>query len=162
LAIDDIISRCGQTNDCVIPAGDIRVQYAQPIINRLKKLYTDTLGFSEVDQQGLNEYLQNAVDEFSKLLGSEVVFGETTYSILGGTPYDYRLETSLTQLDAEREFTMQWRDDKSVVELVSRSGEEIDASVLLSYFYQASSPGESVIAKVESIHRLCSSVSGNL
>ncbi len=150
LAIDDIASRCEQTSECVIPAGVIRVRYTQPVVNRLIKLYTDTLGFPQTDQESQNEYLRDVIDQLSQLLDSDVVFGETFYLKLGGTPYNYRLKTSLTKFDAEHEFTVQWRDDRSVVDLVSRPLSEEVVSFALSYFYQAGSPGENVIAKVES------------
>ncbi|MFK7861445.1 MAG: hypothetical protein AB8B64_21695 [Granulosicoccus sp.] len=158
IAFDDIQTWCeNQAIDCIIPSDQIKVKLTQDVINRFIELVTDLLENLPPDYLP-DDLLQDMVavtnEQFTLLLNTEVVLGETHYSQLDGAPYDYSVQADLYREPASDElfatliwpenveFNARWHNDGNVAKFI------IDAQGFLTeeYFYQNNNPSELVIA----------------
>jgi len=163
LAFDDIREQCAQQLvDCSLPSGTIRVTVTQDVVNRLIDLQTEwaeslSALFAEDADIVLwdeNDFANSIKDQFTALLGTEVVFGETSYSQLGGAPYDHIVSTFLQRKSPDpgdnnllvnplapwrdETFVVRWREDKTLAKFRTSA----ENQPVFEFFYQNGAPGE--------------------
>ncbi|MFK8082585.1 MAG: hypothetical protein AB8B97_20090 [Granulosicoccus sp.] len=159
LAFEDILESCAmQLLDCTVPDDRIRVTITQEVVNRLIDLHTEWAQSVPphilTTEEGV-DLMASINTGFSSLLNTEVVFGETQYAQLGGSPYNHSLKTFLKRggqlVDdvaflrwVDEAFSVRWRDDRSVAKFSTRATGMPD----FGYFYQDNTPGEIAIASI--------------
>jgi len=185
---------------CSIPAGELQVTITQDVVNRLIRLYTEwadsvsniyrnelgagwLLSITDGPDDPLFDPLadpesvldrvdttQAITDRFTALLNTEVVFGKTEYSQLGGTPYDHDITTSFKFETVEHNngLRVRWREDDSVIRYRAETNLEkyniyaweetvlppnvtfelltsVDNNRIIDYFYENNAPAERVV-----------------
>ncbi|MFK7995827.1 MAG: hypothetical protein AB8B87_16950 [Granulosicoccus sp.] len=160
IAFDDIQAMCeDQPMNCTIPADQVKVKLTQNVINRLIEVSKDWV--ESLPSETLNDFERMdaaalITEQFTSLLDSEVVLGETDYSQLDGAPYHHSVRTFLKRsavsdpdftslLWKDEEFDARWRDDGDVAKFVFDAAN----APTREYFYQNGIPSEIVIATAE-------------
>jgi len=162
VALDDILKQCAQTLiNCSIPSDTIRVKMTPDVINRLTDLHVEwakslsALFAEEEEFQSTLEQdiVQGIEDQLNALQGTEIVFGETSYSRLSGAPYDHVISTELKrEADYENDFFyVDWQDEKFIARwredgAVAKFRTSAKDRPTHEYFYQNGAPGEIAIA----------------
>ncbi|MFK7860221.1 MAG: hypothetical protein AB8B64_15475 [Granulosicoccus sp.] len=162
IALNEIRERCAdQLIDCTIPGNQIKVKLTQDVVNRLIELFADWAESIPPHILGEDEGVDAAAlikEQFTLIVDSEVVLGETHYSQLDGAPYDHSVRTFLKRgatlnalfdflLWEGEQFSARWHDDGIVAKFVTNA---VD-SPTLEYFYQNDIPSELAIASYLSV-----------
>lgn len=155
MAFDDILNTCAdQLLGCTIPADQIKVKLTQDVINRFIAIVTDLVEslppYYWTEDQNVDG-VSLVKEQFTSLLNSNVVLGETHYSQLDGAPYSHSVQTFLKRQAAsderftvllwhDEEFHVRWHNDRNVANYI------FDATGVntAGYFYQNNTPSELV------------------